>query len=208
MSIIKNEEYIGNKKINKYNENNYYFIMKYKLDEKEKKEEIKKLKEEKIFILNDKKEYTDNLIRIFGKNFVKKNKNKCKIIFNNKKYKLKEYFNSINNNYIYYLGKIKEIKLKLIGITTVTNMKEMFYGCYYLSSVSESSELKLKHNNEYEYNNINYNLVNIYPDINEKKDNYLLNILNNTEYSELNQLYNENTLLYLIRPYINFIINL
>ena len=84
MSIIKNEEYIGNKKLNKYNENNYYFIMKYKLDEKEKKEEIIKLKEEKIFILNDKKEYTDNLIRIFGKNFVKQNKNKCKIIFNNK----------------------------------------------------------------------------------------------------------------------------
>ena len=41
----------------------------------------------------------DNLngnIRIFGKNFVKNNKNKCKIIFNGKEYKIIEEFN-INN---------------------------------------------------------------------------------------------------------------
>ena len=31
-------------------------------------------------------------LKIFGKSFVDNNENKCKIIYNNKKYKLKEYF--------------------------------------------------------------------------------------------------------------------
>ena len=62
-------------------------------------------------------------------------KKKCKIIYNNKKYKLKEYFDEIDK---YYNPKIKEIKIKLIGINRITNMKEMFYGCVHLTSLSES----------------------------------------------------------------------
>ena len=34
--------------------------------------------------------------RIFGKEFVDNNKNKCKLIFNNKKYELNEYFYDYN----------------------------------------------------------------------------------------------------------------
>ena len=58
-------------------------------------------------------------------------------MYNNKKYELKEYFDEIDKNYNH---EIKEIKLKLIGINNITNMKDMFYGCIHLSSVSESQK--------------------------------------------------------------------
>ena len=40
-----------------------------------------------------------NKLRIFGNIFVKNNKDKCKIIYNNIEYELKEYFEEIDNNY-------------------------------------------------------------------------------------------------------------
>ena len=98
-------------------ENNKYFIMIYKpnISKKEKKEIIKKLKENR-FPFDDEKDYKEDVIRIFGNKFIKRNKNKCKIIYNNKKYKLKEYFDEIYNN---YNQDIKEIKIKLIGINNI-----------------------------------------------------------------------------------------
>ena len=69
-----------------------YFIMLYKPNEnkKEKQDIIKKLKEMN-FPLDDEKDYKEDVIKIFGRYFVEQNGNKCKIIYNNKKYKLKEY---------------------------------------------------------------------------------------------------------------------
>ena len=52
-------------------------------------------------------------LRIFGEYFIKQNRNKCKIIYNNKKYKLTEFFEGIDKNLNH---KVKEIKLKLFGI--------------------------------------------------------------------------------------------
>ena len=125
MSIEQNFEYIGLDLMEKLNANNKYFIMIYKPNEngKEKKDILKKSKEEYNYLLDDEKEYTEDIIRIFGKYFVEQNRNKCKIIYNNKKYKLKEYFGEIDNN---YNPKIKEIKIKLIGIYNIINMKKMF----------------------------------------------------------------------------------
>ena len=47
--------------------------------------------------------------RIFGENFVKRNMNKFKIVYNNKEYSLKEFFEEIDNNCELW----KEIKFKL-----------------------------------------------------------------------------------------------
>ena len=41
----------------------------------------------------------NNKVRIFGEKFVNKNKYKCKIIYKNQEYELKEYFEDIDNNY-------------------------------------------------------------------------------------------------------------
>ena len=93
------------------------------------------------FPFDDNKDYKDGVIRLFGYNFVKQNKNNCKIIYNNKKYKLKEYLNEIDNNYNH---NINEIKLKLTGINNITDFTDMFHGCIHLLSVSESENEKIK----------------------------------------------------------------
>ena len=53
----------------------------------------------------------ENNIKIFGKEFVKYNKNNCKIIYENKEYELKEEFKLKNN-----IKDKLEIRLKIIKI--------------------------------------------------------------------------------------------
>ena len=79
----------------------------------------------------------DGNVRIFGYDFVLNNKQKCKIIYNNKEYELKEYINDIDKNY----NNKDDIKIKIKGIENVTNMKGMFSGCNTLSSLPDLSEL-------------------------------------------------------------------
>ena len=91
----------------------------------------------------------DVVLRIFGKNFVKTNSNKCKIIYKNKKYKLKEFFKEIDNNYKY-----KDIiKLKLFGVDNIIDMNRTFFGCYHLESVSEYSTRNNHQDNSYTIQN-------------------------------------------------------
>ena len=144
---VKNDEL---EMINKSNitnltlSNNILYNVIYKPNEnkKEKKERIKKFKMDYNFILDDVKEYSEDILRLFGKKFVKKNKNKCKIIYENKKYRLKEYLEEIDKNY-----KNKNIiKIKLYEINNVSDMGYMFYGCYHLFSVSEYQKWSVEDN--------------------------------------------------------------
>ena len=77
-------------------------------------------------------------IKIFGENFVKVNKNLCKIIYNNKEYDLSEEFNceNIESN---------ELRIKLKGINNVTSLSYIFSGCSTLSSLSNLSNLDTKY---------------------------------------------------------------
>ena len=72
-------------------------------------------------------------VKIFGSEFVKNNKYNCKIIIDNKEYKITEkyYLNNYNSN-------ILEINLK--GINNITNMSYMFDGCLSLSSLPDISK--------------------------------------------------------------------
>ena len=47
-------------------------------------ERLKKLKEQLSFFLETDKEYSGDVLRILGKKFVKRNKNKCILIYKNK----------------------------------------------------------------------------------------------------------------------------
>ena len=74
------------------------------------------------FIIFYSMEQVEDNIKIFGKTFVKNNKNKCKIIFNNKKYKLTEEF---------FIGDL-DIDVFYIILTDLQNISDfsyMFYGC-------------------------------------------------------------------------------
>ena len=87
------------------------------------------------FYLEDKKEYNPDAFRILGRKYIKKNKNKCRIIYQNKKYKLRDYFEELEKNYNPEINDI--IKLKIILYTDTLDMSQMFYGCYHLTSISE-----------------------------------------------------------------------
>ena len=78
-------------------------------------------------------------VRIFGRNFVKNNKNKCKIIIDEKKYEIKEELN---------INKEKIIEIKLIEINNITDMSYMFSGCSSLSNLPDISKWNInKHAN-------------------------------------------------------------
>ena len=91
---------------------------------------------------NDKRNIVDKIkikykinkksLKIFGESFVKTNKNKCSIIFENKESKLKGDFeipdDALNKE-------ILEIELK--GVSEITNMKDIFAQCSTLISLSD-----------------------------------------------------------------------
>ena len=83
-------------------------------------------------IYNEEFEGDGQNINIFGAEFVKNNKNICKMIIDDKEYEISEKYNIENYN-----DNILEIKLKLIE--NVTNMSYMFYGCESLSSLPDIS---------------------------------------------------------------------
>ena len=90
----------------------YYIIAYYKPDE---------INEEKVKILDEE--------------FIKINKNKCKIIYKNKIYELKEHFKDIDINYNH-----KDlIKLKIIFIHNIIDMRYMFYNCASLIRLSDTN---------------------------------------------------------------------
>ena len=75
----------------------------------------------------------DKVIKIFGEEFVKNNINNCKMIVNNKEYKISEKFKIQNYN------KDKVI-IKLKGINKITNTSYMFYDCTKLYSLPDISK--------------------------------------------------------------------
>ena len=90
--------------------------------------------------------YKIKKIQIFGTKFVENNKNICKIIYKNKKYELQSFFDvqkfNIKNNIL---------KIKLIGVSKITNMSYMFYNCYSLINISDLSKLNTSNVTNMEY---------------------------------------------------------
>ena len=92
---------------------------------------------------NSEEEYKNKIIkssglRIFGKTFVNNNKGKCKIIYKNKKFELKEYLEDIDKNY----NKKELIKLKIKINNNYIDMSHMFDGCKTLFLIFENFEEK------------------------------------------------------------------
>ena len=83
--------------------------------------------------------YNSEKFRIFGKNFVNHNKDKCKIIYKNKEYELTEYFEEINNKYNH-----KDIIILILRIVNPLNdLSYMFCGCETLLEFLELDEANI-----------------------------------------------------------------
>ena len=75
----------------------------------------------------------EKYIKLFGSDFVRNNKNICKMIINNKEYEIREKYYINNNN-------DDKLNIKLKGINNVTDMSSMFSGCSSLSSLPDISK--------------------------------------------------------------------
>jgi len=80
------------------------------------------------------KSTNDNNIKLFDYRFVYKNKDKCKIIYNEKEYDLTDYF-KFDNNYNHN----DSIKIQLRINNNITDISDMFFQCKELLSISELS---------------------------------------------------------------------
>ena len=131
---------IENKNTNiKKNENEIENINTIEFKENLKKDEhlINKLNKDEI-IIRYKKNFP--LLKLFDSEFVKNNKNHCKMILDNIEQDLVDTLQfHIGYNYNYMYNNLIEIKLK--GMENITDMSYMFYKCSNLLSVSNISNL-------------------------------------------------------------------
>ena len=101
--------------------------------------EIKKKEKYYIKTYYIKNKTGDKDVKILDKDFIKKNKYKCKIIYKNKIYELKEYFSYIDISYNH-----KDlIRFKIIFINNIIDMSYMFYNCDQLNSLSDNNKANL-----------------------------------------------------------------
>ena len=77
------------------------------------------------------KETNGSQIKLFDSDFVNKNKDKCKIIYNEKEYDLRAFDNNYNHN--------DSIKIQLRINNNITDISNMFYFCRELLSISDLS---------------------------------------------------------------------
>ena len=158
LDIVKNniEKYYNIRKyINEKNYRNYEMLLnKREINKNNIKNDIKEIindnninnKFKKIIDIYNNMEYLDEIIirykinkfdkeiKIFGSNFINNNRNKCKIIYEEKEYEIKEKWNIDDK----IKNEILEIKLK--GINNITDMSCMFNGCPNLSSLPDISK--------------------------------------------------------------------
>ena len=134
-------------------------------NEKDKKLSSFLYKEKRI-----KEEMKSGKLRILGDNFMKYNKNKAKLIINNKKYKLNEF---INNEEI----KDDKIKIGMIFIKNLSHFSHMFKNCVKLQEIFNYNDKITEDDGEFQefVNNIIYN-TNYYED-NSEVNNYKIKLV-------------------------------
>ena len=113
----------------------YCFKLIYKLSERN-QDSVKRYKI-KFKGINDNNNERNKFTRIFGNDFVKRNKNKFRIIYNNKEYPLKEFFEEIDNNYKPWI----KIKFKLRIFHNILNLSGMFFNCYGLLAMKDDAKV-------------------------------------------------------------------
>ena len=116
----------------------------------------------------------DSKIKLFGSEFVDRNEEKCKIIYNEKEYDLMDYFkfdNNYNNN--------DSIKIQLRINNNITDISFMFFECEELLSISDLSVDNFNItdiNKSFDGNNFN--------NYSEKSDNSNENDISETFYND------------------------
>ena len=135
-------------------------------------------------------------IKLIDSNFIYKNKNKCKIIYNGKEYDLMEYL-KLDNNYNYN----DPIKIQLRINNNIKDISYMFYECNELLSIRDNifDNSNITNINKSFYENNSNNFYEKTDNLNETDkgntfydDNLALSTIpkniNNSSYTEMNEL--------------------
>lgn len=83
-------------------------------------------------------------LRIFGDKFVENNKNNCRIFYNGEEHDLSGTINVKGKG-------LKDLEIKLKGLTKITNSSYMFYGCSSLIYLSDMSKWDTKNISDMSY---------------------------------------------------------
>jgi len=127
----KNIDDIINEKNMFYKFNNILGIYNRIKNKYEDNENVNYENDDKIIFRYECEGIKDNKIKIFGKDFVNNNKNKCKILCNNKIYNIDVYADISN-----YTSKNNLLEFQLQGINNITDASYMFHECNSLSRLS------------------------------------------------------------------------
>ena len=135
-------------------------------------------------------------IKLFGSDFVEKNKDKCKIIYNEKEYDLILYF-KLDNNYNHN----GHLKIRLIINNNITDISGMFFECNELLSITDlpvdnfnisDINKSFDGNNCNNYNEKSYNSYKIDKNETLYNDNLMLSSIqkntNSPVYNEINEI--------------------
>ena len=116
----------------------------------------------------------ENDIHIFGKNFVENNKDKCKLVFENKEYKMSQNFHIKND----IKNKLNELQIKLKYSNNITNMSYMFSDCTSLSSLPDIYKLNTDNATNMSYMFYHCNSLTSLPDISKWNTKNVTNMSN------------------------------
>ena len=108
------------------------------------------------------------IIKLFGEEFVKNNKERCKMIINNKEEEICEYLD------IKIYKNILEIKLK--EIKSIDNMSYMFFDCNSLESLPYISKYNTNNVTNMSYMSSDCNSLESFPDISKWNTNNVTNM--------------------------------
>ena len=140
-----------------------------------------------IRIIYKQKKYRKIKVRIFGKKFVKNNKDKAKIIFNGNEYELKEYFEDFIHDEDKY-----EIRLTLRIFEDIFDLSYMFSDCDSLYLFPDDGKIEERINNCQISNSIeseNNNNFNTKTNVILKKNS--LELLNTSKVNKMSFMFNE-----------------
>ena len=137
-------------------------------------------KDNYIIIIYKPKQNNKTKVRIFGRIFVENNKDKCNITYRGKDFKLKEFFEDIDENYNHN----GQILLTLNGINNITDISHFFANCDNLESIIilqknnffKTTNLIQKNDSSLNNSTINFSkdINSLSSDINRKNNFYMV----------------------------------
>ena len=125
------------------------------------------IKKNELLIIYD-NIFLEEKVRIFGEQFVKNNKDNCLLFIEDNIFRLKEFYENINQE--------EKLKIILIEEKNINDMSYMFYNCEYLTTLPDLSYWKTNNVTNISYMFYNCKSLSSLPDLSYWKTDNVTNI--------------------------------